>query len=216
LLIAGVAVVVFLAAAAVVADVVMFAQKPTPAAAAAPVSTPPAAPTPDPTLTADTTTTPTPDTTTGAAPTPTDNARVQAQQIDDMLQRSASARGGIAPALTNIANCRTSPADIEALEYAAQVREQLVTEIAAQDMTSLPNAERLRSILASLWQASIDADYSYLNWADSNTCDGSTDPNQVEGDAYSETATRAKTAFLAAWNPIAKKYGLPQRDQSQI
>jgi len=193
----------------------MFEHKPAPAAAAAPVGATSAASTPDPATTADTTT-PTPDTTTEAPPTPTDNAPVQAQQIDSLLQQSASARRGIAPALTDIANCRTSATDTDALQYAVQVRQQLLTEIAVLDMTSLPSAERLRSELRSLWQASIDADTSYLGWADSNTCDGSTDPNQDEGDAYSKKATSAKTAFLAAWNPIAKRYGLPQRDETQI
>ncbi len=133
-----------------------------------------------------------------------------------MLSRSAAARKVIQPALTDIADCGSPTNDITALQSAIDTRQGLIAELATADMQALPDGEGLRSELTALWTDSVNADSSYMQWATSNTCDGSADPNQAQGDAYSQQATAEKVTFLAQWDPIAAQFGLHHRDQSQI
>jgi len=222
-LIAGVVIVALLGAGAVVADVVMFTKKPT--SASAPGGSKSAAtggqqPTTEPsqgtvtTVPSTDTTLPSTDPTTSVPATA--SATTEAQAVDSMVQKSQQARSGIAAALTDIANCNTSAADTNALQTAMDARQSLIDDIASQDLTALPGGGSLADELTNLWQLSVNADSSYLSWAGSNTCDGSTDANKAQGDAYSQQATAAKVAFLARWNPIAKQYHLPTRDPGAI
>ena len=82
----------------------------------------------------------------------------------------------------------------------------------------------MSSSLTQAWQASSAADTHYANWAgqaqsNHKVCRGGHARNTTEtqaGDRESGTATTEKKKAVKLWNSIAKKYGLTQRQYSQL
>ena len=83
---------------------------------------------------------------------------------------------------------------------------------------ALPPA--LLNDLSQAWQASIDADHAFAQWANDELV--ACTPNDTSSAAYKPTdtpdanATKYKTAFAAQWKPLAAKYGLTTYQQDQL
>lgn len=149
-----------------------------------------------------------------------DDPMAAASAIDALLDQSVAARSGVQPALDDIAACAGSNDDLSALDHAATTREDLEDQLDSVDFAAISGGSRLRSALAHVLRVSAAADRAYEAWGqDVSGCAGQadqSDSNKQEGDADSRQATAAKKAFLRQWNPLAQRYGLQTRKQSDI
>ncbi|MEU9036470.1 hypothetical protein AB0D45_16415 [Streptomyces sp. NPDC048352] len=162
----------------------------------------------------------------GAAPgeEAVDPARPQAVQLDKLLADSNDSRASVIKAVDDIKDCKNLGQAAQDLRDAARQREELVTRLQELKMDRLPNHARLAAALTKAWKASADADNSYASWADDAAHDkgGCKDgkakatDDAADGNKSSAEATKAKESAAAMWNSIAAKYGLTQRDKSQL
>ena len=88
---------------------------------------------------------------------------------------------------------------------------------AALSTSALANGAALKSDLLTVLRDSLNADRDYLRWAQQQDNPGCT-PSAPSGTftTADQQAGVAKTAFLQIWNPIAAKYGLPQKSATSI
>jgi hypothetical protein len=138
-----------------------------------------------------------------------------------MLSQSVSDRAAISNAASDVASCGPNLAsDPKTFDNAATSRKSLLASLASiTGRAALPAA--LISDLTQAWQASVNADQAYAKWASdeiANGCvpDDTNDPGYQATNTPNRNATKYKTAFVAEWNPVAAKYGLPRYQQGQL
>lgn len=141
------------------------------------------------------------------AATATDRSRV-ITAIDGVQSCSLPAAQGEDVIESVIADRRSAVARLE--RFAASRPAQVGAEAGAQ--TNIPVVNDLVTTL----NASISDDVSYASWMGDiagghTTCgaDPMTDPNFAAAKAQSDRTNSDKDAFVAAWNPLAVKYGKP-------
>jgi hypothetical protein len=158
-----------------------------------------------------------------ATPSPSQSPAEQqaASTLSRLLTQSVSDRSAINQAYNDVSACGTLLGqDQQTFQQAASSRQGLLTQLSSlPDAQSLPAA--MLSDLTGAWQASQQVDQDYAQWAaDENTqgCTNQdyTDPSYEAAGSPNDQATSDKTAFVALWNPIARKYGLPTYDQGEI
>ncbi|MFF4320385.1 hypothetical protein [Streptomyces sp. NPDC001568] len=173
-----------------------------------------------------------------AGEAPVDPARPQAVQLDKLLADSNDSRAAVIKAVEDIKVCKNLDQASLDLRDAARQRDGLVTRLQELKVDKLPDHARLTASLNKAWKASADADNSYADWADDVAEDAggrdnkgdkgdknekgckdgkaaSTD-NAADGNRSSGEATKSKESAAVLWNRIAAKYGLTQRDKSQL
>ena len=138
-----------------------------------------------------------------------------------LLSQSAADRTATSTAATDIASCgpnlKTDPA---VFGKAVTSRQALLAKLAAlPGRAALPPA--VVTDLTGAWQASIAADQAYARWANdelAKTCvpNDTADPGFQATVTPNQQATTDKTAFAAAWQPVAAKYGLTQYQPGQL
>jgi len=150
-------------------------------------------------------------------------ALLSAQQIDSLLTQSANDRSQVTGATPLISSCSDPATAQQELSQAAASRQQLISQLEAIDVAPLPNGTQLVSLLSQAWQASAQSDQSYAMWAadmEGNCPPGGpadhTDTNFEAAQGTDATANADKAQFVAAWNPVAVQYNLPQRPAGQI
>ena len=139
-----------------------------------------------------------------------------------MLSRSVSDRSAISGAAADVAGCGPGLAGRSPKVFATAVasRKALLAQLSAlPGRTALPAG--LVSDLTAAWQASVSADQAYARWAadeNSRSCtpDDTGDPGYQATIAPNAAATKNKTAFTAAWNPVAARYGLARYQPGQL
>jgi hypothetical protein len=138
-----------------------------------------------------------------------------------MLAQSVSDRSAIVSASNDVAACGPSlSSDPRVFDNAATSRQKLLTKLSQlKGGATLPAA--LISDLTKAWQASIQADQAYAQWANdeiAKTClpNDTSDPGYLATNTPNQNASTDKTAFTAEWNPIAAQYGLTQYQQQQL
>jgi hypothetical protein len=144
-----------------------------------------------------------------------------ATNVATMLSQSRSDRTDIGNAATDVATCGPSLAnDQKVFDKAASSRKALLASLGSMaGRASLPAA--LTGDLTKAWQASVAADQAYSRWAGDEVAKGCK-PSDVSDPGYQATkgpnqdATKNKTAFAAAWNPVAAKYHLTQYQPGQL
>jgi hypothetical protein len=148
--------------------------------------------------------------------------RKQAAAIDVLLNESKGSRGGLAPAVAGVRKCRDIPGAITVMERIERERRDQWTRAQRLGIDQLPRGRQLRGYLVRSLGKSLEADTAYLQWArdvQQRGCRGRAPINVApyrKGVAASGQASRAKLAFIGRWKPIAAKYGLTPRDQSNI
>jgi hypothetical protein len=153
-----------------------------------------------------------------------DAAKKQAQALDALLKTSGSSRSSVVNAVESIKNCQNLPGAASDLRSAASQRNGLVTQLGTLSVDKLPGHADLTDALTKAWHASAAADGHYANWADQakndhKTCKGGHARNTKELQAAnreSGTATEQKKRAVRLWNTIARKYGLTERQYSQL
>lgn len=150
-------------------------------------------------------------------------AETQATKLDKLLESSNNSRTSVINAVENIKQCKKLGAAASDLRAAAEQRQGLVTRLGKLELGKVPENAQLNASLTRAWRASAKADRAYAAWADQVAAKKGcpkgkarhTD-QQVAGTRASGEATSAKKEAARLWNPTAKKYGLTERQFSQL
>jgi hypothetical protein len=152
-----------------------------------------------------------------------DPAKAQAVELDKLLADSGGSRASVIRAVGNVRQCDNLGQAASDLRAAAKQRGDLVTRLGKLSVDKLPNNAELTASLTKAWQASASADNHYAAWADQvggkRGCHkGHAKPTgQTQaGDRASVTASAEKSKAAGLWNAIAQKYGLTQRQPTQL
>ncbi|MET7287876.1 hypothetical protein [Streptomyces sp. NPDC005573] len=159
-----------------------------------------------------------------APPAGADPAKQQAVDLDRLLADSGGSRASVIRAVGNIKQCDNLDQAAADLRSAAKQRADLVTRLGQLSVDKLPGNAELSASLTRAWQASASADNHYAAWADQaghgkKGCPhGHARPTgQTQaGDQASVTASAQKAKAAGLWNAIAGKYGLTQRQPTQL
>ncbi len=152
-----------------------------------------------------------------------DDAEAQAEALNTLLAQSNDSRNAVIGAVQNIKKCQGLQKAARDLRAAAAQRQGLVKQLGGLQTGALPQHDALTSALTNAWQASAQADNSYAAWGDQVAGDkgchkGRARPTrqQSKGNRASGDASAAKKNAAKLWNPIAGKYGLDERQASQL
>ncbi|MFF7470928.1 hypothetical protein [Streptomyces sp. NPDC008092] len=159
----------------------------------------------------------------GSSSAAADPAKAQAVALDKLLADSGSSRASVINAVAQVKQCRNLDSSASDLRNAAQQRTDLVTRLAKLSVDKLPGNAELSTSLTKAWQASANADNHYAAWADQakgkHGCrkdQARTTGQTAAGNRESGTASSQKVKAAALWNTIASKYGLTQRQPTQL
>jgi hypothetical protein len=152
-----------------------------------------------------------------------DPARQQAVALDKLLADSNSSRDAVIKAVGEVKTCKNLDQAASALRAAATQRGDLVSRLGRLPVDQLPDHAALTSALTSGWKASQSADQHYAAWAgqahSKKVCKKGHAHTTKETQAAtreSGTASAQKTKAARLWNAIAQKYGLTQRQPTQL
>jgi hypothetical protein len=162
-----------------------------------------------------------PATTTVPSNAPLD-ARAAAVQFSSLLDRNSGARAEVVDAVNRVTNCATDgQSGASAMDAPIATRQAIVDDLKRLDVAALPEGGELRSSLTIAMQDSITADRHFQDWmraVAATGCQGQAPQNAdyAAANASSEAATGSKNAFVAAWNPVAGRYGLRQVQETGL
>ncbi|KUN87698.1 hypothetical protein AQJ66_08625 [Streptomyces bungoensis] len=152
-----------------------------------------------------------------------DPAKQQAVALDKLLADSGSSRASVIQAVANVRQCDNLGQSATDLRNAARQRTDLVTRLGKLSVDKLPANGELTAALTRAWQASAAADNHYAAWADQvggrkgcHKGHARNTPQTQAGNRESGTASAQKVKAAALWNAIAGKYGLTQRQPTQL
>ncbi|MFD7468279.1 hypothetical protein [Streptomyces tendae] len=150
-----------------------------------------------------------------------DPARQQAVELDKLLADSGTGRTTVINAVGDVKTCDNLSQAAKDLREAAKQRSGLVDSLAKLSVDELPQHTELTTALNKAWQASASADNHYAAWADRTAgkkgCKkgkAATQPSAANRESGTASKEKAKAAKL--WNAIAKKYGLTERQPTQL
>ena len=157
-----------------------------------------------------------------ASPAAQPQQETAAQGLAGLLAQSVMDRSSIVAAVNDVSQCGPNlRQDPQTLDSAVTSRQALLTRLARLPGRSALPAPMLAA-LTSAWQNSIKADQDFAQWAQdqiSNGCTAgnqSSDPHAQAAAGPDAQATTAKQSFVAQWNPIATRYGLPGYQWNQL
>ncbi|MDT0268212.1 hypothetical protein RM844_18165 [Streptomyces sp. DSM 44915] len=152
-------------------------------------------------------------------------ARAQAEALSTLLADSNDSRDAVIRSVGNIRECEQLDQAAIDLRAAADQRTGLVDRLNELTLDQLPDSDQLIQALTEAWQASAEADDHYAAWADEargnrgEVCRGGQAQHTGSanaGDAASGRATAAKERAAELWNPLAGRFGLPERAATQL
>ncbi|MBW8798044.1 MAG: hypothetical protein JF597_32005 [Streptomyces sp.] len=159
----------------------------------------------------------------GSSSAAADPAKAQAVALDKLLADSGSSRASVINAVAQVKQCKDLDGSASDLRNAAQQRADLVTRLSKLSVDKLPGNAELSASLTKAWQASANADNHYAAWADQAKGKHGCRKGQARatgqtaaGNRESGTASSQKVKAAALWNAIASKYGLTQRQPTQL
>jgi hypothetical protein len=144
-------------------------------------------------------------------------------QITPEIQQSASARKTVLRATGAVGRCTMVPATgISLMDQAISQRQTVIGRLGSLSVNAIPNGPAMLTDLRQVLQHSIVADQDFIGWMqdirDTGTCpvNTSTDASFQAAGRADTLAVKAKTKFLALWNPIARKFGQPTFTSTEI
>jgi hypothetical protein len=159
----------------------------------------------------------------GSASPSADPARAQAVELDKLLADSGNSRSTVIRAVADVKGCDNLPKAAKDLRDAAKQRNQLVTRLSGIEVDKLPDHAALTTALTKAWQASASADNHYAAWADQTAGKKGCKKGQARTTSQTQAGNRAsgvasteKAKAAGLWNGIAKKYGLTERQPTQL
>ena len=137
-----------------------------------------------------------------------DTSLQQADAIYRVIYEFGPLRTDATDAVWGLGSCRDVAVARSRLQAVAQRRWQQVDQLAALDVSKVPDGAQLITALRQAWSTSARSDIAYANIAaDLQSGCGSeavkNDPNYQEADAASQLATAAKAAAARLWNSEA-------------
>ncbi|MGV9392156.1 hypothetical protein ACWDQL_23895 [Streptomyces olivaceus] len=158
-----------------------------------------------------------------SASAPPDPVREQAVELDKLLAESGTGRTTVINAVGDVKSCENLPEAAKDLREAAKQRNGLVESLSELSVDKLPQHTELTTALTKAWKASASADDHYAAWADQAAGKKGCKKGQARttketqaGNRESGTASKEKTKAAGLWNAIAKKYGLTERQPTQL
>ncbi|MFE2334459.1 hypothetical protein [Streptomyces coelicoflavus] len=150
-----------------------------------------------------------------------DPAEQQAVELDKLLAESGTGRTTVINAVGDVKTCDNLPQAAKDLREAAKQRSGLVDSLGKLSVDKLPRHTELTTALTKAWQASASADNHYAAWADRTAgkkgCKkGKAATQPSAANRASGTASKEKAKAAKLWNAIAKKYGLTERQPTQL
>lgn len=159
----------------------------------------------------------------GSASPSADPARAQAVELDKLLADSGNSRSTVISAVADVKGCDNLPEAAKDLREAAKQRTGLVTRLSGIEVDKLPGHAALTTALTKAWQASASADNHYAAWADQAAGKKGCKKGQARPTGQTQAGNRAsgiasaeKAKAAGLWNGIAKKYGLTERQPTQL
>jgi hypothetical protein len=149
-------------------------------------------------------------------------ARSQAAAVNHLLMISQESRSrwNSSVLVSNVGQCINIASDVRQIQQIANQRSSELSQVGALRTNRIPNGATLKSQLMSALQISLRIDNDYLRWAQeqqNSGCTAGTDSTYYkQAAALNGQATSDKQIFVAAWNPIARQYGLTQFQAGDI
>jgi predicted Ser/Thr protein kinase len=134
--------------------------------------------------------------------------RAFASKIESILEQSAAARHNIGNTLSHAFNCEIPPGDAHDRMSQVVDERRRVLERVSRIEAGPAEAEKARTLLETAINDSIEADVLYQNgFRDATGCPPRSE--YFKGAARADArATTAKTRFVTAFNPLARRFGL--------
>jgi len=128
-------------------------------------------------------------------------------KLENFLDQSRTGRGQVKQAINGALGCRVSPAATETrLDSVTSNRQSLLDQLAALHVPPGREALRASDLLQKAIAASIAVDGVYRDWLREHPkCPHGPPPRALT--AADARATALKRRFLAAFNPLAKRFG---------
>ena len=141
-----------------------------------------------------------------------DDAELRAfvTKVENFLVQSQDGRQEVTAAIGAASNCKLGAgAAVARLNRVQRNRQSLLQQVAALSVPNDPRALRVSDRLQKAEQASIAADWHYRDWLLSRKRCGAPDhnPELRAARAADVRATQAKQDFLAAFDPLARRFG---------
>ncbi len=159
---------------------------------------------------------------TSPSPSPSQPSQQQAaDSLAGLLANSVADRSSIVQAVQDVNQCGPNlNQDSQIFQDAATSRQSLLSQLADLPGASTLPAQMLQT-LTSAWQASVQADQDFAQWAQDEVSQGCvqndhSDPNYQAASLPDSEATTDKKAFVNLWDPIASEYGLPSYQWNQL
>ena len=144
-----------------------------------------------------------------------------AQALAALLGKSVADRSSVVNAVSDVADCGSGLShDAQVFQQAASSRQALLSQLVSlPGQASLPAS--MMQALTSAWQASVQADQDFAQWAQDEAAQGCVrndhaDPGYQAASGPDRQATSNKKAFARQWNPLAAQYGLTPYKWSQL
>ncbi len=154
-----------------------------------------------------------------AEPREPDGGAAFVVKLENFLGQSRDGRLEVAEAIEGASGCELSKKDALAkLGSVQRNRQSLLQQVAALSVPETDEALRASDLLQQAIHASIAADWSYRDWLrhrDGCAVDAS-DPELAAAREADRKATRAKQRFVAAFNPLARRYDQRTWDPSEF
>jgi hypothetical protein len=136
--------------------------------------------------------------------------------VNTLFTESGHDRDTLRAAIATVGSCNNLSSAVTSLQSVVSDRQTLLTRLDSLDIARLPNHARLRAGLEQALTDSLHSDQSYEAWVEdlNDNCDASTetqDSNYLQAQQSDSTAESDKGALAQLWDPIAKKFGLPQQ-----
>ena len=156
----------------------------------------------------------------GPAPSASTLAVRQAAAVNHILGSSAATRRTLVGAINKVRNCRNLPVAVSQIRRVVNRRSAEYRHASALSTAALTQGATVKSDLLAALGASLAADRDYLTWAQQQLSSGCKPASQsgayhaaVSADGQADAS---KTAFVQVWNPVAARYGVPQKTPQSI
>lgn len=141
----------------------------------------------------------------------------QAVTINGIVSWSGRSRRTLFGALEDLNACRNVAAATADLREVADGRARQIDALDGLDVSALPNGTWIRDTLIQALRYSLDADNAFVRWGEQAQQSGCRkDDNHNQAVRHSRNATATKKRFVGSWNPIARRYGLPEYEHTEV
>lgn len=148
-------------------------------------------------------------------------AHSQAVAVDELLKASIGSRRKLNSAIDRVNRCSDLNGALNDMHAVGDERQAQIASVGSFDLSALPSADQIRGTLQTALRYSLDADRSFVSWAEEaayNGCQPSSQRTAYYNEAMrlSDLAGRSKEQFLAVWNPVAGQVGVGTRSRDDI